>query len=733
MTVLDRIAATLGYTKAAVSPAPAHLRADAYEERFNIPDGTLAQNQAELYQRLSWVHIAVSVAAQAAAGVPLSVKQLMGEDRKDIPNHEFERLLNRPNPLQSRFEFLESTYAHRNLTGNYYWWLNRPNERTPPIEMWGLQPHKVKPQPDGNMFLRGYLYYPGGNESTPVVLEPWEIVHFRRFHPLNTFVGLSPIEALATVAVGDLAMQKWNTNFFGKDNAKVPGFLAYADPINDTDWDRMKAEMKEQYGGTKRGLMMMNNVGKGGVQWVSTAMSQKDMEFLEARTFNKEEIFSIFAPGLSSVLAVNATEANATAGKSTLLEFAIWPQHVAVAEKITNDILPAYGPDLVAEFDDVRKADEAMELAQIAEYGKTHTINEVRREFYGDDPMQDERGLLLPAEVGTGITDARDPKEVADEKQARADAMALTMQQAQPPEQTPPEEPKVSPGEAAAAQMPEPPTGKALDLDRWQRKAVKRLRAGKGAACEFESEHISVDEAEAIGEGLKAATTPELIAAAFKATTPDDLTPPERALYDKLSKVFGRTGGEYVRAILNGQTPDLTILDARLRATLVPSMMEVMLDQAMNLAESIGVDFDPAAVATSASEWARQYSFDLVKGITNTTSGVLQSAVAQYQSTPGMTRDDLVRMLKPAFGDTRSQTIATTEITRASANGTARYQEELKQAGIEMVRVNNTNADDSVCSICGPLDGKTEDAWPDSGGPPWHVRCRCSVSLRLQK
>lgn len=740
MSLLDTIAQRLGYTKSAQVLNPATwLRAEAWEERFSVPEGSLYRNQAELYQRLSWVHIAVSLTAQAAAGVPLSVKQLVGEEKKDIPNHDFEKLLMRPNPLMSRFELLQATYSYSALNGNAYWFLNRPNERTPPIELWSLPSFKVAPVPDGNMYLRGYLYYPveGGK---PIPLEPWEVVHFRRFHPLNSYVGLSPIEALAVVATGDLAMQKWNTNFFGQHAAKQPGFLAYADPVHPNEWARMKAEAQEQYGSTKRQLVMMQNVGKGGVSWVSTAMSQKDMEFLSARTFNREEIFAIFAPGLASVLAVNATEANSTAGKSTLLELAIWPQQVAVAEKLTNDVLPAYGNDLIAEFDDVRKSDETLELAKIAEYGKTHTINELRKEFYGDDPMEDERGNLLPAEVGTGITDARDPAVVAEEKQARADAMAAQLQGAETPPPVPappsgsggdaPPEPRVSPGEAAAEQMP--PVGKALDLDRWQRKAMKRIKSGKSAACEFESDTITVEESEAIGDALKMATTVEQVTAAFKAT-PDDMTPPERELYDKLVKVFGRTGGEIVRGILGGEVPTLTVLDARLRATLVPTMMEVMLDQATMLAETIGLDFDPAAVATSASDWARQYSFDLVKGITEKTGGVLQSAVAQYQSTPGMTRDDLVRMLKPAFGESRAQTIATTEITRAAANGTQRYQDELKQAGIEMERVNRTNADDSQCALCGPLNGKPESEWPDTAGPPWHPRCRCSVSLRMVK
>jgi HK97 family phage portal protein len=796
MSVVERILDSFGYArKAAMFEPPAHLRAEADAERWTIPDGSLYRNQAELYQRLSWVSIAVSLSAQAAAGAPLSVKQLTGEDKKDIPNHDFERLLQRPNPLMSRFELLEATYSYRKLTGNAYWFLNRPNENTAPVEIWSLPSHKVQPVPDGNMYLRGYLYYPGGTDGPdkPIPLEPWQVCHFRRFHPLNSYVGLSPIEALATVAIGDMAMQKWNTNFFGKSAAKQPGFLAYADPINPTDWARMKAEMKEQYGSMNRSLMMMQNVGKGGVQWVSTAMSQKDMEFLSARTFNREEIFGIFAPGLSSVLAVNATEANATAGKSTLLEFAIWPEHVSVAEKITNDILPAYGENLVAEFDDVRRTDEALELQKIATYERSHTINEVRKEFYGDDEIDDPRGDTLggaPApttelagavaeeavktvpilgyHIDSGTVSRNEaraqlglPAEDESQSQLLRDLQAtlsvvkmatdvgipldaalslVGMNVALPePEPTPPplmpqDDPRMSPGEAAAAQMPEPPSGKALDLDRWQRKAVKRLKSGKSAACEFESEYIDVDEADTIVDSLKAAATVEQIAAAFK-LAPEELTPAERMLADKLTTVFKRSGTEVARRIAAGEAVDLTMLDARLRATLVPTLMEVMLEQATTLAETIGLDFDPAQVATSASEWARQYSFDLVKGLTDTTRGVVQSAVAQYQSTPGMTRDDLVRMLKPAFGEGRAQTIATTEITRSANRATSQYQQELSGAGITMTRVWQTNNDESTCVVCSPLNGKTEDEWsgdfPD--GAPAHPRCRCFTTLRMVK
>ena len=110
MGILDNIASRLGYFKTmdVDDPAP-WLLATAGAEKYSMPTGELWRNQAELYQRLSWVQIAVSTVSQSVAGVPFSVKTLVDEEEQEITNHPFELLLNKPNPLMSRFEFLEAT------------------------------------------------------------------------------------------------------------------------------------------------------------------------------------------------------------------------------------------------------------------------------------------------------------------------------------------------------------------------------------------------------------------------------------------------------------------------------------------------------------------------------------------------------------------------------------------------------------------------------------------------
>lgn len=414
MSFIDNVMATLGYTKTArMDNAPAVLRAEAEYERFNIPDLQLPESQAALYQRLTWVQIAVSQVAMTAAVAAFQVMQMVGEETNDINNHPFEQRLRRPNPLQSRYELLRDTFSYESLTGNAWWWLNRANENAEPDEIWVLPSHKVRPVPDGQMYLKGYIFDAGDGVEVP--LEPHEVVHFRRFHPLNSFVGLSPVEAIATISQGDLAMQQWNRNFFAENNAKMPGVLTFSQ-MPDASWEVLQDTFKRKHGGSKRELAMLRNVSANDVNWVSLAMPQSDIEFHVGRMATKEEIFAIYAPGLASVLDVNATEANAIAGRKTFIESGVWPHMVAMAEKITNDVLPAYGDNLVGEFEDIRVTDRAMRLAEQSEFARYHTIDEVRAEFYGAEPIGDERGGLLPAQVGQSMTGANgdavsDPEE----------------------------------------------------------------------------------------------------------------------------------------------------------------------------------------------------------------------------------------------------------------------------------------------------------------------------------
>jgi len=270
ITLLDRL---LGRHKAAErGSVPEWFARTADVQRWETGNERVWSKQQDLYRVLSWVQIAVQHVASRIATTPIRVKQRTGEELQDIDNHPFEMLLDNPNPRDTGFELLYTFAAYRALTGNAYWWLNRTSENAPPSEIWPIPSDRIRPMPDGRMGIGHYKYDPGDGQE--IRLEAWEILHSRRFNPNNLFVGLSPVEAIATVAAGDKAMQKWNTGFFARDNAKPSGVLAFADTFQPAEWDALKQQLKQEYGGTKRGLMMLQNAKPGGVQSRRGAMDR---------------------------------------------------------------------------------------------------------------------------------------------------------------------------------------------------------------------------------------------------------------------------------------------------------------------------------------------------------------------------------------------------------------------------------------------------------------------------
>lgn len=698
---------------------PAFALQAAQSERWSLPSYQLPEAQSELYQRLSWVQIAVRTIAESVAAANAQVKRLNGEKAEQVVNHPFEKLLQRPNPLMSRFALLTATASYYKLTGNAYWWLNKRNQMSPPDELWLIPSHQIRPVPDERLYLRGYEYDAGQGQK--LLLPVDAVTHFKTFNPLSQFVGLSAIEALASVSVGDMAMQNWNTNYFDKNNAKLPGALTFAQMIPDPMWAEIQAEFKRQYGGTERNLLMLRGVGDNAVSWVQMAASQKDMEFLAGRQSNKEEIYAAFGlpPGM---LDKNATEANAIAAKAAFSELTLWPTLVAMAEVITNDILPAYGPNDVLVFDDPRKTDRALELQEQAEYTRTHTIDEVRERFYEDAPIGDERGKLLVAEISPGGIPGVDVPEKPAPVIMPSGAQAGEAEEEGVPDEPEDEEADAEPERAVAEKRA---SDKQLtDLQAWRNK-VRRA----GRAKSFVSD--------AILPGVKALVTQRMtedVLTAFDFLKAADMTAAEAALQKRIAKVLRDAEARALAAIAAGEEFDYDLFAQEMRKALQPQLTSIATEQVLRNALLIGIDFDVAAVNEAALAWAQAYAFQLVKGITDTTRKVVSKAVEAFISTPGMNNADLRALLAPTFGDVRAAMIGTTEVTRAYAQATAIYQELAKQDGIEMVRVWDTSGDDKVCPICGPLDRQPESKWGAyAGGPPAHINCRCGDHLELEK
>lgn len=151
--------------------------------------------------------------------------------------------------------------------------------------------------------------------------------------------------------------------------------------------------------------------------------------------------------------------------------------------------------------------------------------------------------------------------------------------------------------------------------------------------------------------------------------------------------------------------------------------------------QSVTIGMDWTLTNSRAVDWARQYAFDLVKGINDTTRDALQSAISAFADTPGMTLRDVADLLP--FSENRKLSIAVTETTRVYANANLLAGQDLKAEwpDVRVIKTWFTNNDDLVCVKCAPLNGMEVEidepfVHPETGEeydapPDPHPWCRC--------
>jgi len=206
-----------------------------------------------------------------------------------------------------------------------------------------------------------------------------------------------------------------------------------------------------------------------------------------------------------------------------------------------------------------------------------------------------------------------------------------------------------------------------------------------------------------------------------------------------LARALGKLNQEQLNRLMRdlGNPPTLDNLPPdyfakmgiELSGVLQPALEEVFLEQvtALSAESTIGLDWE--RMNMRAAEWARRHSATLVKDISDNTAAALREKIAAFYE-GGRTLGDLEASIATLMGPTRAMPIAITETTRAASQGERGYGDELRDLGLDVAVIWNTNVDEKVCPICRPRNRKRHgDGWQDD--PPAHVNCRCWINTQV--
>jgi hypothetical protein len=217
----------------------------------------------------------------------------------------------------------------------------------------------------------------------------------------------------------------------------------------------------------------------------------------------------------------------------------------------------------------------------------------------------------------------------------------------------------------------------------------------------------------------------------------------------RLARALARLGSAQRRQLLEllGDPPKLENLPPaywdgmhqEFVSLLTPELESIFVDSAKLLLDStpaIGVDW--SLINRDAADWARghwlmgghgteyQYPLALAVQFTERRKQELARLIPAYYE-QSWTMGQLKEKMDTLFGPIWGEMVASTEVTRASVQGELAVA---KEAGVEMVAIWQTNADEIVCPLCGPNHSKRQgDGWQEP--PPAHPRCRCWINHEL--
>jgi HK97 family phage portal protein len=228
-------------------------------------------------------------------------------------NSPFWPVLRKPNPFQTRVQFLAQWMASLLLYGNTYVLKQRDN-RGVVTALFILDARTVVPAvaPNGDVFYRLKMDNLAGVVRDDVTVPANEIIHDRMnafFHPL---IGISPIYACGASATQGIRIQNNSANFF-ENMSRPSGVLTGPDRIGDETAARLKNTWESGFSGANSGRVAV--LGEG-LKYEAMTIPPADAQLIEqlkwtvedvARCFNvpTHKLASSLAPSFNNVGALN--------------------------------------------------------------------------------------------------------------------------------------------------------------------------------------------------------------------------------------------------------------------------------------------------------------------------------------------------------------------------------------------------------------------------------------------
>lgn len=296
------------------------------------PTWTVSHAVKDGYKKSGWVYRCVSLIARQGSTVPFVVYNPDGEIELE---HPVSILLNKPHPYLTRSQVFELVIAWLQLSGSAYLKKVSGGDSDMTKELWPISPDRLAPiiSSDVGKFIEAYSFIDdNGTKKRSDEYTPENMLHLRLINPANPLEGIGPLQAAARSVDLDNQQQDWNLATM-QNRGVVDGVFTFKKDLDSNLATSILERIKEKFSGVKnaRDPLVIGSEAK----YTKMGLSAVELDFLNSRKFNREEILGIF--GVPPQLM--ASEESSTYNNFTNAMRVFWESTVLPVLDITKDQL----------------------------------------------------------------------------------------------------------------------------------------------------------------------------------------------------------------------------------------------------------------------------------------------------------------------------------------------------------------------------------------------------------
>lgn len=322
-------------------------------------------------------------------------------DGEQLSSHEYLRLIQTPNPMQSGREWWKAKVAFLLLSGNCF--DERVLNGRRPLQLWTLRPDRVSLKPAQNGMVESYTYASGGQKivfPANTITGDADIRQTKLFSPLNDWYGGSPMEAAAYAIDQHNEAMKWLQALL--QNSAMPSGALTLDKetmLSDDQFQRLRQEIEISFAGAQNAGRPM--LLEGGMDWKPLSFSPDDMKIIDLKDSAARDISLAFGvPPLLLNIPGDNTYSNYREARLGFYEDTVIPLVNLLTAEMNAWLSPYFGGvEIRPDYDSIEAiAEKRRGLWEMVDTSDEITVNEARA-LKGYPPLPGPLGEMLMADL----------------------------------------------------------------------------------------------------------------------------------------------------------------------------------------------------------------------------------------------------------------------------------------------------------------------------------------------